>query len=642
MRRLVRSVVLLMSVVLVAAALGPPAGARPTSTRTMPAERSCGAGHRAMCGHVTVPLDRSGHVPGTLHIGYRRYPHTDHSAPSGETIVAIEGGPGYPTTQSWYFYVPLFRPMMAHHDLLLVDLRGTGTSANLDCEPLQHIGYPYKGWKRAVGKCGRQLGAASNLYSTADAADDLASVLDALGLAKVDLYGDSYGTFFSQVFAIRHPSRLRALVLDGAYPVEGADPWWRDLSRAAASGYRLVCRRDPGCASLGGDPVHRIARLDALVAKHPISGVAPDADGLLRRVTVTPGVLMVIYDAAGTAFDPYRELDAAARAALAPRPDDLPLLRLARENLVLGGSGPLKYYSNGLFYAVTCTDSPQPYDMSAAPSARIRQYVKATSALAKAHPKAFAPFTVHQWVTSPDEDYDSCLRWPVPAYPHPLLPPGHTYPSVPTLVLVSDLDSFTSPEGARRVASRFPDSTFVEVRNAVHVTALGDPGDPAGCAAAIVVRFMRTLSAGDTSCVRRYPPVRQVDAFAVRAVDVPGPADRRVALVGADTVADVMARWDAMVGGTGVGLRGGTFSTTGLDRRRWTLHDVRWVQDVAVSGTVRFRARLGSVHAVVVLSGSGVLPWRLDMRWNTQRTDPRATVVGRLGSSSFRLQVLAP
>ena len=41
---------------------------------------------------------------------------------------------------------------------------------------------------------------------TAAAADDMAAVLHALGLAKVDLYGDSYGSFFAQAFAARFPA----------------------------------------------------------------------------------------------------------------------------------------------------------------------------------------------------------------------------------------------------------------------------------------------------------------------------------------------------------------------------------------------------------------------------------------------------
>jgi len=412
--------------------VGPGATASPSTGRVVPAGHVCRYDHNARCGYVTVPLDRSGHVPGTIRIGYERYPHTNRNQTPLETIVAIEGGPGFPTIQSRFYYVRLFRPLMARHDLLLVDLRGTGVSGNIDCEPLQRIGYPYTGWVQAVGKCGGQLGTASNLYSTSDAADDLASVLDKLGLSRVDLYGDSYGTFFSQVFAITHPTRLRALVLDAAYPVEGADPWWRDLSDAAASAYRLACRRSPACASVGGDPLQRLARLDALVARHPISGVAPDADGRFRRLTVNPAVLSAIYVAAGYAFDPYRELDAAARAALAPHPDDLPLLRLARENLYLGAGGSLKYYSQGLAEAVTCTDYPQLYDMSAPPATRLAQYRAAIQALEQTDPKAFWPFTIHQWVTSPDQDYSDCLRWPVPAFQHPLLPPGSTYPTVPT------------------------------------------------------------------------------------------------------------------------------------------------------------------------------------------------------------------
>lgn len=626
----------LIGVGLAAAPIAAGAGAQAAK----PGEHSCGAGRKARCGTVTVPLDRSGLVSGSLQIGYERYPHTDRSRPALETIVAIEGGPGYPTTESRSYYLPLFRPMMARHDLLLVDLRGTGTSGVIDCEPLQHIRYPYVGWIAGVRACGKQLGEVSNLYSTSDASDDLVSVIDALGLNKIDLYGDSYGTFFSQVFAIRHPARLRALVLDAAYPVEGTDPWWRDLSRAARSGYRLVCRRDHQCASLGGDPVRRLARLVAVVQKHPISGNAPNGNGRLGAVTVTPAVLIAIYDAAGYSFDPYRELDAAVRAALAPHPDDLPILRLARENLYLGGGGSVKYYSQGLDYAVACTDYPQLYDMTAAPSDRRAQYAHAIHQLTQAHPRAFSPFTVHQSVTSGDEDYDSCLGYPVPAHPHSLLPPGHAYPTVPTLVLVGDLDSVTSAEGSRTVAARFPNSTFVDVHNMVHVSAVGDS---VGCASGIVRRFFRTRSAGETSCARTsYLPVRTVEDFAVHADDLPGSAAKRAALVAANTVADVMARWAVMSGSNGVGLRGGTFTAVGAQLRRWELHDVRWVEDVGVSGHVELHTDSGVVHAMVRLTGTALPHRQIGLWWNDLHSGARAVALVHTGHRDVRIEMPIP
>ena len=60
-----------------------------------------------------------------------------------------------------------------------------------------------------VGRCGDALNAGgvhgSDLYATAYAAEDLAAVIRALGVAPVDLYGDSYGTFLVQSFMARHP-----------------------------------------------------------------------------------------------------------------------------------------------------------------------------------------------------------------------------------------------------------------------------------------------------------------------------------------------------------------------------------------------------------------------------------------------------
>ena len=596
--------------------------------------------NQALCGTVTVPLDHAGVVPGTLKIGYERYLHTDRSRPALEPIVAVEGGPGYATTASRFYYLGLFRPMMKRHDLLLVDQRGTGLSGAIDCDPLQDIYWPFDGWVQAVGKCGRQLGAASNLYSSSDASDDLVDVLDALGIPNVDLYGDSYGTFFSQTFAIRHRDRLRSLVLDATYPVENADPWWRDLSRASASGYRLACHRDAGCAALGGDPVARLAALDRLVAQHPITGSAPDADGTYAKVTITPSVLISIYGAGGYIFDPYRELDAAARAALQPNPDYKPLLRLAREEVdFTSAGGNPALYSQGMDYAVSCPDYPQLYDQNAPIATRYAQYAHNISQLKKTDPNAFAPFTIDQSINSQDEDYNSCLRWPVPKDPKPLLPPGHTYPHVPTLVLVGDLDSVTSAEGAKQVADSFPNSTFVKVANMVHVSALGDTK---GCASGIVLRFVRTLSAGNTSCAATYPEIHVVDAFAVHANEVPGSPARRSAVVAVNTVGDVIARWDNMGGSRGVGLRGGSFTTRGDAFRSWKLHKVRWVSDAAVSGKVKIDEAAGTAHATLSIKGTGVLGGHLYLTWNTWDVQGQVVITGTLGGHAIHLVTPAP
>ena len=102
---------------------------------------------------------------------------------------------------------------------------------------------------------GRPLRAAArapraNAYGTGAAADDLAAVLDKLGVPVVNVYGDSYGTYFAQTFAVRHRERVRAVVLDAAFPVTGFDPWARQESVALRFAWPETCRRSTGCGGV--------------------------------------------------------------------------------------------------------------------------------------------------------------------------------------------------------------------------------------------------------------------------------------------------------------------------------------------------------------------------------------------------------
>ncbi len=174
------------------------------------------------CGTLPRALDPGGATPGSVPVYFEYYPHSGGGAAAG-TLVASEGGPGYPATESRKEYLALFAPLRAEHDVLIMDNRGTGRSGAVDCRELQQAPALTEA---NIGDCGRSLGAAATLYSTALAADDLAAILDALAIGRIDLYGDSYGTYFAQVFALRHPQKLRSLVLDGAYPLDGPDYAW--------------------------------------------------------------------------------------------------------------------------------------------------------------------------------------------------------------------------------------------------------------------------------------------------------------------------------------------------------------------------------------------------------------------------------
>ncbi len=137
-------------------------------------------------------------------------------------------------------------------------------------------------------------------------------------------------------------------------------------------------------------------------------------------------------------FDPvvYRDLDAAARALL-HHDDPAPLLRIAALSLGFDDTNdPLPGFSDGLYYAVACTDYVQLFSRTAPPATRARQY---QAALWREPPRTFAPFSVRQW-TSLDqytEAYSACLDWPSPGCAPPitrrppLVPPGCRCSSCP-------------------------------------------------------------------------------------------------------------------------------------------------------------------------------------------------------------------
>jgi hypothetical protein len=91
----------------------------------------------ARCGSVTVPLDRTGSTDATIRIEFELYRRRYRDRALLGTMVDVEGGPGYSTTDSRDYYIALHKPLMARRDLLLVDARGTGLSGALDCPALR-------------------------------------------------------------------------------------------------------------------------------------------------------------------------------------------------------------------------------------------------------------------------------------------------------------------------------------------------------------------------------------------------------------------------------------------------------------------------------------------------------------------------
>ncbi len=582
-----------LAAVAVTAALLAPAAASAKAGDVHPA--SCaGLAGATRCGYLEVPWDRTGAVKGTTRVWFELDRATSGRARG--TLTAMEGGPGFATSDSRDFFRDIYGPLLRTHDLVLVDARGTGKSGAVNC-PLAQRGS--RDVLASGRQCARILGKRIALYRTAAATDDVADVLRRLGVAKATYYGDSYGTFFGQVFMHRHPDLLDKVILDGTYPAQKLDPVWPDLPRAVRAQLRLVCARTPSNCS--GDPVARARRLTARLGRGGLNGLAPGFDGRRHRVRFDQDRYASFgeYASSDPTLPIYREFDPATRAALAG--DELPILRLQLERGG-GDGGALSSYSAGLSMAVTCLDYPQLWDTAASDAVRRQQLA---ARIASTPASVFDPFTARAWWADPLYAYETCRQWPVRAPYDPPVPDDATLPAKPTLILNGDLDSVTTPEGAKIVASRIKGSTYVEVRNASHVTTYSR--DSAACAMGIVQAFVAGRSPLPTGCARRTPGVRPVRAFPLRAAAAPnacraggGPVRAlRLTTAALMTLDDAARRLDSLEAGAGLGLRGGSYAVKG---QRVTFRAARFTRDLAVSGRL---ARSGEdLAGTITLSGA--------------------------------------
>lgn len=123
-----------------------------------------------------------------------------------------------------------------------------------------------KGWAEGLVAAGRALdpahyrilafdfiGAAGEVdapIDTADQADALATLLDALGIDQLHGFvGYSYGALIGQQLAIRHPHRLKKLIaVSGAHRPHPYAAAWRALQRRAVALGQLQCAESHGLA----------------------------------------------------------------------------------------------------------------------------------------------------------------------------------------------------------------------------------------------------------------------------------------------------------------------------------------------------------------------------------------------------------
>ncbi|ASW74372.1 alpha/beta hydrolase [Chryseobacterium piperi] len=147
-----------------------------------------------------------------------------------EPVIFIQGGPGGNTIAEVLFWVN--HPLRKNHDIILVDLRGTGFSQPKLCPDLgknffeilsknQSNEQDVKDKVQVSLACKQDMidqGIDIGAYNSIAVANDLHALKNALKISKWNVYGVSYGTFISQNYAKIYTQDVYTLTLDSSIP----------------------------------------------------------------------------------------------------------------------------------------------------------------------------------------------------------------------------------------------------------------------------------------------------------------------------------------------------------------------------------------------------------------------------------------
>src|SRR5829696_159123 len=340
--------------------------------------RSCKLAKGAECATLRVPLDRSGALPGTVPLKLARLP-TDGARP---TLVYLSGGPGGAGIEEMLAVIPLTPFLLDSYRVVGFDQRGTGGSGLLRCKALERD--PRLRSVRAGEDCARRLGEKRRLYTTPDSVADLEAIRAELGVERLTLFGNYYGTELALAYARAHPDRVDRLMLDSVVNPDDRDPF--GLAGFRAMGPSLAGLCPARCRGITRAPIRLVAKLAARLRSHALRGSSFDRRGRRHAQRIGPTAIAdLLFD---SDYNPplRAAVPAAVKAALGG--DAAPLARLVAEGNGLAELPNPKSFSSAR-YATVCEETPLPWDASTPLADRLGEARRRAASLG---PDAFFPF----------------------------------------------------------------------------------------------------------------------------------------------------------------------------------------------------------------------------------------------------------
>lgn len=443
------------------------------------------------CGTVTVPEDRADPMGSQVELAVARV--SSPSATGAENpVVRLSGGPGGSALRD--LDVPedaggvASDPLLAEHDLVFVDQRGTGaTRPSLDCperdeavwtalasdapfaEELEIVHESLRTCRDRLESEGIDL----SQYDSVASATDIDDVRQAMSIDRWTLRATSYGTVLAQQMMRAHPDGVASVILDSVVPVDtsSVDRWNESPDRAFDTLF-TGCEASPECHAAYPELRERFTAMLTSFDQDPMEATVTDPTGTPRSISIDDSVVL-----AGVFNLMYSTKQLPNLPALIGLMESRnPAVQTGFEQGFWGLFG----LSEGAHYVVDCRDrwnGVTTEDVNAAMDER-PTLAFLTLVISHAGCEALDAGSV-------DESFGQPVR-----------------SDIPTLVLAGSYDPVTPPEGGARVAEHLGNATFVEFDGTGHGVHRANR-----CVEGLVTAFVDDPTAPlDTSCVEAVGP----------------------------------------------------------------------------------------------------------------------------------------
>lgn len=448
--------------------------------------------HGFECATLDVPLDRTGTDRGIVTLALARHRSTGTEAERIGSLLFNPGGPGGSGTMSMAMvWSMLPNEVKARFDLVSWDPRGVGatTLALKDCV-YPFVPLPLTGpldleavtrsfaqtLTKANADCQANNARIAEHMGTNEVVADLDAIRAALGEEQLTYWGMSYGTRIGYVYALQHPERVRAIVLDGSIDPASTNLTLTQGAPGPEQAFGSFANAYPQAATQFDELLVRLGKRPVWVAE----GVRLDRPFMLGLVYETVAHQQAYASVAGVIGLAHLSVFGTPEQQAAVNPTLAQTIPAVRRSMLTTNSN-----AGGVFSIVNCADYADRPTFD-----EVMQAVRYEHRLGPRYSvRLSAAFGL------------GCSGLSIKADPIPVITDAGS--KVPVLILGASRDGSTVSQWTTRMSRAFPSSRTVVYAGGQHVT-WGFAGSACVDAVANAYVINRTLPKADIGCPNAY------------------------------------------------------------------------------------------------------------------------------------------